>query len=163
MLETIANNLRTGIILINSVTDEQYQDSSVAPYHSSIGSHVRHVLDIFNCIFEGMADRHVNLAARQRNRNIEYDRHAALTYLEHILNQIVGIEGIDFEQIISVTDDLGAGEVTNRYTLSALLIQAHSHAIHHFAAMGYVLNQLGLTPPCAGFGYNPTTPDQIRP
>jgi len=160
MLKTIADNLKTGIVLINSVTDEQYRDNSVAPYNSSIGSHVRHVLDIFDCIFRGLDEKHINLAARVRDENVEHNREAALEYMNRILTQIYGLRSIDMERIVEVTDDLGAGEITNKYTVASIIIQAHSHAIHHFAAMGYVLCQLGISPPADGFGYNPTTPDQ---
>ena len=48
--------------------------------------------------------------------------------------------------------------VTVNYTLASALIQAHSHAIHHFASIGYIISQLGIELPDADFGYNPTTP-----
>ena len=64
----------------------------------------------------------------------------------------------DFNKIIKVTDDLGLGIITANYTLAAILIQAHSHAIHHFASIGFLVNQLGIELQDADFGYNPTTP-----
>jgi hypothetical protein len=42
--------------------------------------------------------------------------------------------------------------------LSSALIQTHRHAIHHFASIGYIINQLGIELPDNDFGYNPTTP-----
>jgi hypothetical protein len=59
---------------------------------------------------------------------------------------------------VKVRDDLGLGMVTANYTLAAALIQAHSHAIHHFASIGYIISQLGISLPDGDFGYNPTTP-----
>ena len=64
----------------------------------------------------------------------------------------------DLDMVVQVKDDLGLGMITANYTLAAALIQAHSHAIHHFASIGYVISQLGIDLPDADFGYNPTTP-----
>ena len=64
--------------------------------------------------------------------------------------------------IISISDDLGTGIVTANYTLGSALIQAHSHAIHHFASVGYVISQLGIELPDEDFGFNPTTPRAIK-
>jgi hypothetical protein len=60
--------------------------------------------------------------------------------------------------MIEVQDDLGLGVITANYTLASAFIQAHSHAIHHFASIGYIISQLGINLPDADFGYNPTTP-----
>ena len=46
-----------------------------------------------------------------------------------------------------VNDDLGLGVVAANYTLGGILIQAHSHAIHHFASVGYIICQLGIELP----------------
>ncbi|MCF6293842.1 MAG: hypothetical protein L3J04_10655 [Robiginitomaculum sp.] len=162
MIETISKNLNSGITLIHSLSDEQYCDVSIAPYHSSVGSHIRHILDIFDCIFCGLEAGHVNLADRTRDIKVETNRQAGLAYLQDTLTKLQALKTADLEQLIDVSDDLGDGLVTNKYTLAAAIIQAHSHAIHHFAAMGYVLCRLGITPPSAKFGVNPTTPDKCQ-
>ncbi len=50
---------------------------------------------------------------------------------------------------------LGIEEVST--TLGAILMQAQSHAIHHYASVGYVIHQLGICLPDNEFGFNPTT------
>ena len=69
-----------------------------------------------------------------------------------------GIISEDFSKIIAVTDNLGNGDITINYTLENALAYAHSHAIHHFASIGFLVNQLGIELQDADFGYNPTTP-----
>ena len=44
------------------------------------------------------------------------------------------------------------------YTFSALLAQANSHTIHHYAIINYILNSLNIEMTDEDFGYNPTTP-----
>ncbi|MGB5384422.1 MAG: hypothetical protein WBN19_11245, partial [Lutimonas sp.] len=64
----------------------------------------------------------------------------------------------ELQMTVGVHDDLGLGKLEATYTLAAILIQAHSHAIHHFASIGYIIHQLGISLPDDDFGYNPTTP-----
>jgi len=151
-----------GIDLVTSLSDAQYRDSSVKPYHSSIGGHIRHVLDIFECIFSGLDDGKVDLTARSRNLDVEQNRDMALAYFEQTLSQLQALKGEDLNRIVEVSDDLGTGMVVCNYTLAAALVQAHSHAIHHFASLGYIVSKLGLALPNADFGYNPTTPEERR-
>ena len=68
------------------------------------------------------------------------------------------METLSPETIIEVSDDLGQGIVISPYTLAAALCQAHSHSIHHFACIGYMLESLGEKTTDPRFGYNPTTP-----
>lgn len=158
MITAIIKNLERGEMLLKNISNEAYNDKSVAPYFSSIGAHMRHVLDIFDCIFEGLESKSVNLAARKRNELIETNKNEGLAYFKKTIDTLKKLENTDFNQIVAVKDDLGLGEVTVNYTLAAALIQAHSHALHHFASLGYLINILGIALPSEDFGYNPTTP-----
>ena len=64
MISAITHNLQRGVKLLNAIDDNQYGDNSIAPYHSSIGIHMRHILDVFDCIFSGLELRKVDLSAR---------------------------------------------------------------------------------------------------
>ena len=162
MIKAIEHNLNRGVRLLNSINDNQYSDTSIGPYHSSIGGHIRHILDIFECIFDGLESKQINLAARKRNELAETKTNVALDYFDLIINNLRELEGFDLDQIVEVSDDLGKGVVVQKYTLGSALIQAHSHAIHHFASLGYIISQLGIKLPDGNFGYNPTTPKTER-
>ncbi len=158
MIEAIEQNLKTGIILLASLSQGQYCDSSLKPYHASIGSHMRHILDVFDCVFCGLETGHVDLTARRRNQLVENDPALCIDYFEDILEKLQMLKDKDLNRMIDVSDDLGLGLVTVKYTLAAALIQAHSHAMHHFASLGYIVSNLGLDLPNDSFGFNPTTP-----
>jgi len=162
MLEAIEYNLKRGIKLLNNISDEHYSNTSIAPYYSSIGSHVRHILDVFDCVFEGLESAEVNLINRKRNNLAENFTEHGIQYFNEIIEKIKQLENENLDKIVKVTDDLGLGILTVNYTLSAALIQAHSHAIHHFASVGYVISQLGIDLPDEDFGFNPTTPRVIK-
>ena len=162
MIEAIQHNLNRGVRLLNSISDIQYSDESVKPYYSSIGRHMRHILDVFDCVFCGLESGQIDLTARKRNELAEQKTAFGLAYFEEIKSKIDELATQDLNQIVSVTDDLGLGKVTANYTLNSILIQAHSHAIHHFASIGYIIAELGIELPDADFGYNPTTPQFER-
>lgn len=158
MIKAIENNLLRGVKLLNSISDTQYNDQSVAPYYSSIGGHIRHILDIFDCIFDGLPHKQIDMAARKRNVMVEQYTLHGLQYFEIIINKLHTLNSDDFNKIYEVKDDIGMGGIVVNYTLSSALIQAHSHAIHHFAIIGYIIAQLNIELPDADFGFNPTTP-----
>lgn len=158
MIPAITQNLNRGINLLNSISDQEYSNNSTAPYYSSIGVHMRHILDVFSCVFQGIEEGEIDLSSRQRNELAERKVSVGLDYFEQIISQLNDINYEDLDKVVKVKDDLGLGMVTANYTLAAALIQAHSHAIHHFASIGYIISQLGINLPDSDFGYNPTTP-----
>lgn len=162
MIDAIEKNLQRGIKLLNSISDEQYSNNTIPPYFSSIGSNMRHILDVFSCIFNGVDCCNVDFSDRERNILAEQKTAEGIAYFERIIMKLNTLKKEDFDKIISVTDDLGTGRVTANYTLGSALIQAHSHAIHHYASIGFIINQLGIELPDADFGYNPTTPRLVK-
>lgn len=158
MIQAIIYNLQRGVKLINAIDDSQYGDNSIAPYYSSIGIHMRHILDVFDCIFDGLETKKVDLSARKRNELAENKVIFGLQYFEEVIEKLESLKYADLDVKVEVKDDLGLGVITANYTLASALIQAHSHAIHHFASIGYIISQLGIHLPDADFGYNPTTP-----
>jgi len=158
MTNAIIKNLQRGVTLLNSISDEQYSNTSIAPYYSSIGGHIRHILDVFDCIFDGLNTKKVDLTARKRNQLAEIKTAEGIQYFNQIMEKLASLKETDFNQMVQVSDDLGMGMVTVNYTLASALIQAHSHAIHHFASIGYIISQLGIELPDTDFGFNPTTP-----
>ena len=158
MIDAIVINLQRGIRLLSAISDEQYSNKSIAPYYSSIGANMRHVLDVFACLFNGLEDNIVDFSDRERNQLAEEQTKFGIEYFNDVLRQLHSLEITDYDIIIAVTDDLGTGKITANYTLASALIQAHTHAVHHFASIGFIISQLEIELPDADFGYNPTTP-----
>jgi uncharacterized damage-inducible protein DinB len=161
MINTIVKNLCRASNLLNSISHEQYINTSVAPYNSSIAGHVRHVLDVFSCVFEGRESSCVDLTKRERSLEVEQNIGKGLEYIDFVVEKLKNISSEELKEMITVIDNLGDGKEKAIYSLGAILIQAHSHAIHHFASIGYVIHQLGIELPDDDFGFNPTTPKKV--
>ncbi|MBO1255713.1 hypothetical protein J3L16_08455 [Alteromonas sp. 5E99-2] len=157
MLVTVINNLYR-IRSLTTLSPEDYSDKSAGPYYSSIGGHVRHILDIFNCLINGLNNEKIDLTARVRGKETENDPLEAQLYLDKTIEGLSELKQHSISQILTLIDDLGDGKVSTPATLGNVIFQAHSHAIHHFAIIGYILHIRKLTLPDTAFGYNPTTP-----
>ncbi len=159
MIDTVVKNLERGKYLLENINDKKYSDTSIAPYYSSIGGHFRHVLDVFNCVFKGLAlGNTIDLTQRERNLKAETYTKDGLSYLKDITDRLKELENVDLGQEVNLVDDLGNGCCTIKTTLEGVLVQAHSHAIHHFATIGYMMHVLKIHLPMDSFGINPTTP-----
>jgi hypothetical protein len=158
IIQSSIYTLNKSKILLDSISNDDLRNHSVSPYYSCIGSHLRHILDFYDCIFDGIASERVNLIHRNRDERIHSDCDYALVNVNRIIRKLENIEGLSLDKIYFVSDNLGLGEVKVKYTLGAILAQANSHAIHHYAIINYILDRLGIIIENETFGYNPTTP-----
>ena len=143
--------------LLDTLTDDQLCNPSIGPYYSSIGSHLRHVLDFYDCLFNYGDNFVVDLTSRSRNKDVERQCCTARDYLNTTIEKIKNFN-LNLDKEVSVIDDMGLGKVEINYTFSVLFAQANSHAIHHFAIINYIIEGLGFSLEDSDFGYNPTTP-----
>ena len=157
MIDAIIKNLEKGLKLLENIDNFQYNDVTVRPYNSSIGMHMRHICDIYKCIFDGLGSGKIDFTQRDRSQIIENEISFGIACFDEIISLFKKID-YDFNQTVEVTDNLGLGLVTQKYTLGSVFIQAHGHAVHHYATLGYVIYNLGIELPDNDFGYNPTTP-----
>ena len=162
MINDIVKNLEKGKNLLEILSNDVYTNKSVAPYYSSIGNHIRHILDVFNCIHEGIHLKNINFSIRERNHLIENEKANGIEYFNTIIEKLKSINFINLDTIILVTDNLGETKKTVNYTIAAALMQANSHTTHHYATIGYILYHLGEKLPNSDFGFNPTTPKKVN-
>lgn len=161
MIDAIIKNLQKGKNLLQNISNDDYINNSIAPYYASIGSHIRHILDMFTCVFNGLESNTVNFACRERNIEIELNKNLGLAYFDEIIDKLHNISPQKLVSEISINDNLGLGDETTLSTVKAALMQTNSHAIHHYASIGYIIFQLGIELPDDDFGVNPTSPKKM--
>ena len=158
IIQSSIHTLNKSKTLLTSLTDDVLSDHSVSPYYSCIGSHIRHIVDFYDCILSGLAEKKVDLIDRKRDEKMHRDCNYAMHHVDRVLQALTMINEQDIHTVISVTDDLGLGKTDIPYTLGALFAQSNSHAIHHYAIINYILDRLSVSIEDDTFGYNPTTP-----
>ncbi|MFI1743463.1 hypothetical protein [Thalassobellus sediminis] len=145
--------------LLDNLDDNLLCNDSISPYNSSIGTHVRHILDFYECIFNINSKNQIDLTARSRNKDVECKCCSARAYLDTIIDKLSS-SNLDMNTTVDVFDDLGLGKTEIQYTMGALFSQANSHTIHHYAIINYILEGLKISFDDCDFGYNPTTPKE---
>ncbi len=162
IISSINHNLNNAIALLKVIDSNTYQDISVGPYYSSIGSHIRHTLDFFDCIIDGLDSNNIDLTARKRDEILSTNIESAIQHIYKLQEILLSYIDVNTDYLIHVTDNMGQGKITVNYTLESILAHANSHAVHHYATIGYILDNLGIEVKIPGFGYNPTTPINKR-
>lgn len=159
IIQSNLKNLYKSKYILTNLSDEDLCNTSISPYYSSIGSHIRHILDFYDCVLNIDADNKIDLTARSRNKDVENCCDNALQYLQSIIERF---QDVNFQanKGIVIIDDLGIGKTEIPYTIGAIFAQANSHTIHHFAIINYIFDRLGIKLNDENFGYNPTTPKE---
>ena len=100
IVRTINNNLTNAVRLIDAISDDTYTNVSIGPYYSSIGSHIRHSLDFFDCIIQGVNSNTIDLTARKRDEVISTCRESAKNKIYEIQKQLESFIGADADYLL---------------------------------------------------------------
>ena len=139
------------------LTNDQYSASLDVFNGSSVGKHVRHIIDFYVCIVNGCCSDCLDYNARERNETIENNKEAALG----ALSQVIECEELtDGDKMLEIVTDFSSEEGDIRPIVKSSvgreLMYAFDHAIHHLAIikMGlrasfpslHISNHIGVAP-----------------
>ncbi len=151
--EIICNVLNELADVIAQMSNEEYSMCSVNLSGATIGQHTRHIIELYQCLFNGYQSGIVNYEKRKRDIRIETDRDVAVHCIDDILSDIykedkhVILEAVfGGEAIISVASSY------NRE-----LIYNLEHAIHHMALIRVGIQELTSISLSERFGVAPST------
>lgn len=118
-------------VTLSDLSAEEYTKPCVRLSHNTIGQHVRHIIELFQCLEAGYDQGVVNYEGRRRDRSIETDKEMA----SELLVQISGLlNRADKEMILEATySDHSDNQLrisTNFFREVAYNLE---HTIHHMA------------------------------
>ncbi len=118
--------------LIDQLDEKQYACALTSFEGSTIGQHVRHVVEFYDCLFRGMQTGTVNYDKRSRNSVIETDVHFTIQLLHDIIHKI---NNLKFDKSLRLIIDLShnSEETEIHTTYFRELAYNIEHAIHHMA------------------------------
>lgn len=126
---------------------------------SPIGAHLRHVVDYYNCFFNGLEAGRIDYDARQRDPALEVDPVHAAAVVRGLIERFEALGGDREREILVKVDTRGDEElVWSRSTLARELQFLVSHTVHHYALISLMMRHRGLEPD-PGFGVAPSTLD----
>lgn len=126
---------------------------------SSIGQHVRHVLEFYICLLEGVSSGIICYDKRKRDLRLETDREFAIYIVKKITDNL---PLLPIEKSMLLACDFGLSipyEVqTLKTSVERELAYCLEHSIHHMALIKVALYSLGLKAQVADtFGIAPST------
>lgn len=161
--EAAANyaTLRQLVDVVERIDDETFVRADTAFTDSSIGKHVRHILDFYRCFFLGLEGAHVDYDDRTRDTAIETRRASAIEAACLAGENLLALDpAIDRELMVSSMTDVGVPATPCRSSIARELVFLQSHAIHHLAMAVLMMNRFGF-PTEPEWGLAPSTQDYL--
>lgn len=146
------------------MTSESYQAVIKPHFASSAGAHMRHILDHYSALKDGLACGLVNYNKRNRHSDAESCPNIALQMWQEIELWLKDVSQLDADLVIDIVCETSINETKNNQTKSTLareLVFVSSHAIHHFSLLAVINSLLGNIDE-SDFGIAPSTASYRR-
>jgi hypothetical protein len=124
-------------LLISRLTGEEYARPLSCLQENSIGKHVRHMVEFFECLLEGIPSGEVNYDLRKRNLRIETDPAFTLHRITLIQQEITCLQ----DASLLLKADLGNGTESFQTSVYRELAFTMDHCVHHLALVRVGLQQ----------------------
>jgi hypothetical protein len=145
--------------LLARLDERSYGQTSPLFLNSSIGGHVRHCLEHYECFAEGLPHGRVNYDLRQRDILVETQPAAALARLHSLRNRLTSLLSHEHSSAILILMDHGATHHEGCWQTSSTGRELQfliSHTIHHFALIAGLCHKHGVDI-APDFGVAPST------
>ncbi|WP_371193931.1 DinB family protein [Glaciecola sp. SC05] len=152
------------ISLLDDLSNNEYQTLITPHFASSIGAHIRHIIDHFLALQDGLAKGHINYNVRHRHNQTEKFVDIAVQALHDINQWLSNLDEAICQQTILVTSEIDISHTkssTCSSTLERELVFVSSHAIHHYALIRIMCSMQNISVPDF-FGYAPATITHIN-
>ncbi len=142
------------VIALDQLSDRQYTMSCQTLSGSSVGQHVRHVVELFQCLVNGYTIGTVNYDARPRNQAIAIHKEVAAECLAAITNAIANPDKALLLQTSLGPEDKPCVIST---TYFREIVYNTEHAIHHMALIRIGITEVSDIELPQEFGVAPST------
>ena len=125
---------------LGQLSDNEYIQPSRVLFGATIGQHVRHIIELFQCLENGYHEGVVNYEKRKRDYRIETDKEFAAVLLRRVFrnmdkpNKHIDLEAEDYNQTMEVVTI-----PSNYYREIAYNLE---HTIHHMALIRVGINDV---------------------
>ncbi len=159
MVSYCKENLNEIKEMIGSIESSHYTYKSSLLSNSSIGQHVRHILEFYICLIEGESTKVVNYDKRKRNLTIETDLNFTIEVIQSITAKLDSLAGQDFPLTLEASFDNKSNELlVIPSSFSRELAYCLEHSIHHQALIKIGLIELNCCDNInSNFGVAPAT------
>ena len=141
--------------ILKQMSHQEFARPCSTLFQNTIGQHVRHIIELFQCLENGYEAGVVNYEKRKRDAAIENDKEFATRLLNEVYSNL---DKADKELILeAIYDDLNDPPIripTNYYREIAYNLE---HTIHHMALIRVGINEVSNITLPADFGVASST------
>jgi hypothetical protein len=148
--------LQQALSLLARVDQERYSRSPSALAPHRMGSHLRHVMEFYECFLDGLATSQIDYDARKHDPSIESDRNKAADQISLIIFRLQAASWVPSDRAVAVRMDNCARDIYVNSSVGRELQALTSHTIHHFALIAVALRLHGVELEHS-FGMSPST------
>lgn len=164
MISSTVNILDQLQDFISGLDAATYQASHKPLFDSSIGQHLRHILDMFQALIQNSDAPVINYDVRQRGIPLETIQQEGIDALQSVRQWLTGLDSADLQRSVSILTEVDIDEEFSVQFTSSFgreLAFASTHAIHHLALMATIAKVLGCQVD-AQYGTAPATATYLR-
>ena len=129
---------KQALTLLNRLSSPEYNQIAKPYLESSIGQHMRHVLDVFHAAMGWPHSEIIDYDLRRRTHLVESDKMIAIDEWHSISQCLKEISVEELNNKVNVKNEISLTHkksALSKSTLGRELSFVSSHAIHHFALM----------------------------
>jgi hypothetical protein len=129
----------------------------LAPHR--VCSHLRHVIEFYECFLDSVEPTHIDYDARRRDPGLEASATAAASRIRRIIARLDTDRALQYDGVLFVRLEDADADLPDPFLMSSVareLMTLSSHTIHHFALIGMTLQAHGVAVD-PQFGVAPST------
>lgn len=140
---------------LNQLTQEEYSQPCKTLFNNTIGQHVRHIIELFQCLEKGYENGVVNYEKRKRDTAIETDKELASRLL---LDIHAGLSKENKSLTLEASyDDHSTDPILFDTNYNREIAYNLEHTIHHMALIRVGINEISSVQLPEDFGVASST------
>lgn len=151
--------LRQALELVGELDDARFASAPKTLAGYKVGSHLRHILEFYECFLSGIESLRIDYDARRRDETVESSRFAASERIRPLIRRLEHDPRLLEDTALLVRIENSAGRAGDPWLSSSIgreLQALSSHTIHHFALIAVTLVAHGVAVD-PDFGMSPST------
>jgi hypothetical protein len=140
---------------LNQLDEGQYNYACKSLSGNTIGQHLRHIIEMFQCLEKGYQSGEVDYEKRKRDKQIETDRVFALGLLQEIIQQVA--KENKSLCLLTYYDDFRVEPEKINSNYFREIAYNLEHTIHHMALIRIGLREIGDIPVDDSYGVAAST------
>ena len=141
MIEYCIENLQQIKVLLEGLSDENFQKRTDTLFSSTIGQHIRHILEFYICLLGGTESGIINYDNREREKKLECATSFSIVTISDVISKLKAIPA-DKPLKVEANFNNETGNISVlKSSLNRELAYCLEHSVHHQALIKTALKE----------------------